>query len=145
MLEVAVMSAVLHADEEEQATPLTRRRWATVVAVAILDITGVLVTVAAAAILMLNDGTDRRWWWAVGLASILAVFTTAVLTHLAYQHRAFIRASTRLAEHLEGLAQRGEKLPPQVLRLANRRLEAADVSGHHAIADRLTIALARLA
>jgi bacteriorhodopsin len=71
-------SDVLHAVQEEPASSV---RLGTIVAVAILDITGVLAAVGAAAVLTLNDSTDRRWWWwAVGLQSLLAVVTTVLLT-----------------------------------------------------------------
>jgi len=104
---------------------------------------GVLVTIAAVLVLTLNDGTDRRWWWAAGLASVLAVFTTVLLIHLAYQHRSFIKASKRLAEHLERLAQNKEQIPSELHKLAVRRRDAAQTSGHLAVADRLAIVLAR--
>jgi ABC-type multidrug transport system fused ATPase/permease subunit len=137
------MSGIPQTAQEEQAAPLTRSQWATVVAGTILDIIGVLVTIAAMVVLTLNDGTDRKWWWAVGLASVLAVFTTVLLTRLGYQHRRFIKASKALAEHLERLAQQNKTVPSALQELAVTRRDAAQASGHLAVADRLTIALAR--
>jgi hypothetical protein len=126
--------------EREQAAPLTRRGWATVVAGAILDIIAILVTIAAVVVLTLNDGTDL-WWWAVGLASVLAVFTTALLILLAYEHRSFIKASKGLAGQLERMVQEGEPVAGELYRLATMRRNAAQASGHLAVADQLTIAL----
>lgn len=160
----------LQARQEEQARPQSPARREMVVALAILNITGVLVTIGAAAVLMLNDETDQRWWWAVGLASLLAVFTTVLLIGIEGRRRTFIKVSERLAEDLESLAQQNEEhsqrsrqrarrrllpsarpagrepdqLPDDLQELARARRNAALASGDLAIADRLTLVLARL-
>jgi cell division protein FtsW (lipid II flippase) len=138
------MSALEQGDhQEERPAPLSQRQWATVVAVAVLDAAGLLVTVAAAAVLTFNDGIDRRWWWAVGLASALAVFTTALLVRITDQHRTFMKASNRLAEYLERLNREGKPVPDNLRVSAYTRQEAAQHSGHLALADQLAIALTR--
>ena len=127
---------------EGQAGLQSPRR-ATVVAVTVLDITGIIVTVAAAVILTLTDEADRRWWWAVGMASLVAVFTTALLIRIADQRRSFIEASLRLAQQLEDLEQRRGELPIPLLELAMARHNAALASGDIALADRLAILISR--
>ncbi len=126
---------------EGQARLLIPPRRETVAAVAVLDVSGVLATLVAATVLTLNDGTDRRWWWAVGLASALALFTTALLIRLARQRRSFIEATLHLAEQLEQVHPK--EVPPELLQVAYARREAAVASGDLAIADRLTLFLVR--
>jgi hypothetical protein len=102
-MEISDKNEAVAPDGEEQARqerqqPLARpASRATAVAVAILDITGILVTLAAVAVHRLN-GEANRWWWAVGIASLLAVFTTVLLIRIWIQRRLFIKASLRLAE-----------------------------------------------
>jgi hypothetical protein len=76
------------------ATPVSR---ATIVEVVLLDILGVLLTVAAGAVLILNEEADRWWWWVVGLASVLAVLTTVFLIQIAEQRRTFRKAAEEKA------------------------------------------------
>jgi hypothetical protein len=140
-MEGVVMDGKASARPEGQAgAPIPTRR-ETVAALAILDIFGVLATLAAAAVLALDDRTDRRWWWAVGLASLLALFTTVLLIRVGRQRRSFIEASLRLAEQLEHLRQTKIGIPDELWKLALARRDAALASGDLDTADRLTFAL----
>jgi hypothetical protein len=154
-MEISDKNEAVAPDGEEQARqerqqPLTRpASRATAVAVAILDITGILVTLAAVAVHRLN-GEANRWWWAVGIASLLAVFTTVLLIRIWIQRRLFIKASLRLAQYLEDLAKRDVKIDLNKRGLADLReqarvrRDAALASGDLAVADRLAVVLARL-
>jgi hypothetical protein len=158
---------------EEQARPPSPARQVTVVALAILDITGVLVTLTAAAVLTLNDRTDRRWWWAVGLASLLAVLTTVLLIQIEGQRRAFTKdvekatdaesareapeqaeqetvapksAEEQATEDLIGVLDSLPGTTPAELRQGARALrDALLATRHYALANRLTFALMRKA
>jgi hypothetical protein len=154
-MEISDKNEAVAPDGEEQARqerqqPLARpASRATAVAVAILDITGILVTLAAVAVHRLN-GEANRWWWAVGIASLLAVFTTVLLIRIWIQRRLFIKASLRLAQYLEDLAKRDVKIGLNKRGLADlreqarARRDAALASGDLAVADRLAVVLARL-
>jgi hypothetical protein len=131
-------SDVVYAVQEEQPSPPRR---GTVVALAIMDITGVLVTVGAAAILTLNDETDRRWWWAVGLAFLSDVVAVVLLVRIADRRRSFIEASLRLAADLEARVQHDMPIPRDLFELGQERRRAALASGDIAIADRLAMVL----
>jgi hypothetical protein len=122
-------------------------RSATVVAVAILDITGLLVTVAAALVLTLNDEINRRWWLTVGVAFLLAVLTTVLLIRVWNRRQSFVEAAKGVTEQLEGLCLPQTKRDRQtllaLLDLAQASRKAAQASGDLAEEMRLAIAIAR--
>jgi hypothetical protein len=121
-------------------------RRATVLLVASLDLTGIVITIAAATVLALHDEADSRWWSVVGLAVLISVFTTVVVIRAWEQRRSFITASLRLAEYLEDLAKGGANDPEEwgdLLRVAHRRRFMARASDDVAVVDRLTVALAK--
>jgi hypothetical protein len=130
---------VLYAVPEEQPSPPGR---ATVVALATLDITGTVLTAGAAAVLALNDEVDRRWWWAVGLASLSTIIATVLLIRIAERRRSFIEASSQLAADLEERLRNGMRVPTDLWELADQRRRAALASGDSAIAYRFAALLA---
>jgi hypothetical protein len=125
--------------EKRQPSVARPARLAEVVTVAILDTAGVLVTIAAALILTIDDSADQRWWAAVGLASLLAVFTTVFLIRMMNGRRTFIEASRHLADRLE--EQHPTEVTERLRNLARARRDAAEESGDLAIADKLTVVL----
>jgi hypothetical protein len=143
-----------HKSRRQAASSLRRpASWATVITVAILDVTGVVFTIAAAVVLALNEEADRKWWWVVGLAAGLAVLTTVFGISIELHRRSFRAEAQRLAEQLEQLADqlersRGEKerLPEddETMARAHAYHDAAVASGDLAVADRLRLALGKI-
>jgi hypothetical protein len=134
--------------EKEHRSPIAApARSATIVAVVILDSIGVVVTIVATVVLMLNDGINRTWWWlAVGAAFLLAVLTTVLLIRSWLRRQSFVETSKALAAQLDGLTLDANGRPPQppLLDLADAARKAAQASGDLAEEIRLTTALARL-
>jgi hypothetical protein len=129
---------------QEQVPPSIRRpaSWATVVAVAILDVTGVVFTIAATVVLALNEEADRRWWWVVGLAFGLAVLTTVFLTSIERGRRSFRAGAQWLAGQLEQRVKEDQPVREEIATRAREYRDAADASGDLAVAERLRLALA---